>query len=104
MVKGQPASKGVVTGTLRFIQSPNEVSDFESGDILLADRTTPDYLPIMRRAAAIVTHHGGRLSHAAVVSREFGVPCVVAVTENIRHWDGMEVEVNGGMGTVEQCT
>ena len=59
------------------MESPNELSTFEPGEVLVASMTDPDWEPVLRKAAAVVTDHGGRTCHAAIVSRELGIPCVV---------------------------
>jgi pyruvate,water dikinase len=77
LLSGQPASPGVRFGTVRIVHSPDEIDIVRAGDILVAEMTTPDFVPAMKRAAAIVTERGGRTCHAAIVSRELGIPCVV---------------------------
>lgn len=77
LVSGASASPGVVTGTVKILHSPAEIDRIRDGDILVAPMTTPDYVPAMKRAVAIVTDQGGQTSHAAIVSRELGVPCIV---------------------------
>ena len=62
---------------MRVIDSPENAGDFEEGDVLVTQMTDPDWMPIMRRAAGIITETGGRTCHAAIVSRELGVPAVV---------------------------
>ena len=62
---------------MRLIRSKDELGDFQPGEILVADMTDPDWEPVMKRASAIITNRGGRTCHAAIVSRELGVPCVV---------------------------
>src|SRR5712691_11735494 len=76
-LKGLGASPGVASGKARLILSPGELSRVQSGEIIVTKMTTPDYLPAMMKAAGIVTDEGGMTSHAAIVSRELGVPCVV---------------------------
>src|SRR2546427_4661387 len=76
-LKGLGASPGVASGKARLILSPGELSRVQSGEILVTRMTTPDYVPAMMKAAGIVTDEGGMTSHAAIVSRELGVPCVV---------------------------
>ncbi len=76
---GSPASPGVGFGTAKIILTPAEISKIKPGDVLIAPQTNPDYVPAMKKASAIVTEHGGRTSHAAIVSRELGVPAVVGV-------------------------
>ena len=81
LLTGSPASPGVAYGPTRIIQNPSEIGHVLVGDVLVSEMTTPDFVPAMKRAAAIVTDRGGRTCHAAIVSRELGVPCVVG-TEN----------------------
>ncbi len=77
LVTGAPASPGIGSGKVKIIFSPTEIDKIHKGDILVAPQTNPDYVPAMKRAAAIVTDKGGRTSHAAIVSRELGIPAVV---------------------------
>ena len=76
-LKGLGASPGVASGKARLILNPGELGRVQSGEILVTRMTTPDYVPAMMRAAGVVTDEGGMTSHAAIVSRELGVPCVV---------------------------
>ena len=76
-LKGLGASPGIGVGKARLVLNPNELAKIQKGEILVAKMTTPDYVPAMMRAAGIVTDEGGMTSHAAIVSRELGVPCVV---------------------------
>jgi len=77
VLKGDAASPGLVTGYARIIYSAKEISKIKQGEILVAPKTTPDFVPAMKRALAIVTNSGGQTSHAAIVSRELGIPCIV---------------------------
>ncbi len=77
LVSGLSIGEAVTTGRTCLIESPREVGRFVEGSILVTRTTDPDWVPIMRRAAAIVTDHGGRTSHAAIVSRELGLPAIV---------------------------
>lgn len=101
LVSGAPASPGVGTGKVKVIFSPAEIDKIQKGDILVAPQTNPDYVPAMKRAAAIVTDKGGRTSHAAIVSRELGIPAVVG-TENATKVlkNEMMVSVVGSIGEV----
>ncbi|MBS3053946.1 MAG: phosphoenolpyruvate synthase [Candidatus Aenigmarchaeota archaeon] len=76
-VKGLPASPGAATGTVRILASAKEMGRISPGDILVAKMTSPDFVPAMKIAAGIVTDEGGMTSHAAIVSRELGIPCIV---------------------------
>jgi len=77
LVSGLSVGEAVAVGRVCLIASPREIDRFVDGSILVTRTTDPDWVPIMRRAAAIVTDHGGRTSHAAIVSRELGLPAVV---------------------------
>jgi len=100
-LQGDPASPGVATGVVVKIDSAREIGKIKPGDILLASATNPDYVPAMKKAAAIITEHGGRTSHAAIVSRELGIPCVVGVTEAMKRIKEKEVlTVNGANGFI----
>jgi len=77
LVTGLSIGDAAVVGRVCLIDSPQEIDRFVDGAILVTENTDPDWVPIMKRAAAIVTDHGGRTSHAAIVSRELGLPAVV---------------------------
>jgi pyruvate,water dikinase len=77
VLTGAPGSPGIVSGKVVVIGSPKELDQVRSGDILVSEVISPDYIPAMKRAAAIVTDKGGRTAHAAIISRELGVPAVV---------------------------
>jgi pyruvate,water dikinase len=81
LVSGLSIGDAVVAGRVCIIDSPKEIDRFVDGAVLVTQTTDPDWVPIMKKAAAIVTDHGGRTSHAAIVSRELGLPAVVG-TEN----------------------
>ncbi len=101
LLTGFPASPGIVSGQVTLLKSAKEIGKIKPGDILVAHMTSPDYVPAMRRAAAIVTNAGGLTSHAAIVSRELGVPCVVGTkiaTQVLK--DHAVVTVNGSKGEV----
>lgn len=104
--KGVVASKGgVVMGTARIMLEPSDFPRFFEGDILVANETTPDFVPLMKKAAAIVTDTGGITSHAAIVSRELKKPCVIGTkvaTQVLK--DGEQVEVNAETGLVRKIS
>ncbi|KAF1810142.1 phosphoenolpyruvate synthase [Eremomyces bilateralis CBS 781.70] len=77
LTKGLSVGEAAVSGRLCLIENARDISKFVDGSILVTETTDPDWVPIMKRAAAIITDHGGRTSHAAIVSRELGVPAVV---------------------------
>jgi pyruvate, water dikinase len=99
--KGDPASPGVATGPVKIITSAKEIHKVIAGDILVAEQTNPDFVPAMRKAVAILTERGGRTSHAAIVSRELGIPAVVGAKDVKKHLkDGMVITINGSTGEV----
>ncbi len=77
LVTGRSIGHRIGAGPARVIRSPKEMSRVESGDVLVADMTDPDWEPVMKRASAIVTNRGGRTCHAAIIARELGIPAVV---------------------------
>jgi pyruvate,water dikinase len=77
LFSGWPASPGVAAGKTEIILQPSDIVNLKEGEVLVAEMTTPDFVPAMKRAAAIITDRGGRTCHAAIVARELGVPCVV---------------------------
>ena len=77
LLEGLAVGEAIATGKVCKLSSPSEMAKFETGSILVTQTTDPDWMPIMKRAAAIVTDHGGRTSHAAIVSRELGLPAIV---------------------------
>ena len=101
ILEGQPASPGVVTGIVNILKSAKEINKIKRGDILITDMTTPDFVPAMKRAVAIVTNKGGQTSHAAIVSRELGVPCIVGTkTATTTLKQGRVITVDGAAGKV----
>ncbi len=101
LLKGLAASPGVGMGRVKVILNPKEIHKIEKGDVLVARMTNPDFVPAMLKARAIVTEEGGMTSHAAIVSRELGVPCVVGTRNALKVLkDGMFVTVDGRRGLV----
>lgn len=101
ILTGSPASPGIATGPVKLIFSPKEIDKVNQGDILVAPLTNPDYVPAMKKAAAIVTDRGGRTSHAAIVSRELGLPAVVGTEKATKILKNeMVVTVNGATGEI----
>jgi pyruvate, water dikinase len=101
LVQGLAAAPGIVAGPVRRLSAPSEGDRLEDGEILVAPMTSPDWVPVIRRAGALVTDSGGTTCHAAIVSRELGVPCVVGTstaTETLS--DGMIVTVDATHGVV----
>ncbi|MGE0662174.1 MAG: phosphoenolpyruvate synthase [Hyphomonadaceae bacterium] len=100
LVKGLSIGEAVATGPVCRIDTAEGIARFTDGAVLVTKTTDPDWVPIMKRAAAIVTDHGGRTSHAAIVSRELGLPAVIGAgdaTEVLR--DGEVVTVSCAEGT-----
>ncbi|OGH24023.1 MAG: phosphoenolpyruvate synthase [Candidatus Levybacteria bacterium RIFCSPHIGHO2_02_FULL_42_12] len=101
LLKGQPASPGIKAGSAKVIKSAKEIHKIMEGDVLVAPQTNPDFVPAMKKAVAIVTDSGGRTSHAAIVSRELGIPAVVGTTDATHLLkNGMLITVNGTAGEV----
>jgi pyruvate,water dikinase len=101
LLSGSPASPGMASGPAKIIHRATEIDQVLAGDVMVAEMTTPDFVPAMKRAVAIVTDRGGRTCHAAIVSRELGIPCVVG-TGNATHFLKPEqvVTVDGSEGKV----
>ncbi len=95
LATGLAVGEAVATGTVQVVRSAEEIDRFTDGSVLVTEMTDPDWVPVMRRAAAIVTERGGRTSHAAIVSRELGVPAVVGTGDATSVLsDGDEVTVS----------
>jgi pyruvate, water dikinase len=101
IVRGLGASPGLGSGPVKLVVDQADFGRVEKGDVLVTRMTTPDYVPLMMKTAAIVTDEGGMTSHAAIVSRELGVPCVVGTSNATRVLkDGTTVTVDGSKGFV----
>ncbi len=101
ILTGIGASPGIGTGPVKILKSPKEIGKVKTQDVLVAQMTSPDYVPAMKKASAIVTDEGGMTSHAAIVSRELGIPCVVgtkSATQTLK--DNTIVTVDGERGLV----
>ncbi|MDB5161142.1 MAG: hypothetical protein JWO96_522 [Candidatus Saccharibacteria bacterium] len=101
LVKGQVGSPGKAKGPVKIVQADNIDADFPDGAVLVCAVTTPDYVPLMQKAAAIITDQGGILSHAAIVARELKKPCIVGTgnaTKVLK--EGQIVSVDADKGTV----
>jgi len=101
LLSGSPASPGIASGPVKIVPDPSQIDKVLAGDVLVAEMTTPDFVPAMKRAAAIVTDRGGRTAHAAIVSRELGIPCIVGAekaTSTLK--DGQVITVDGAKGNV----
>ena len=100
---GEPASLGIASGVVKIISDASELGSVRNNDILVAEISSPDFVPAMKRANAVITDRGGRTSHAAIVSRELGIPCVVGVgnaTKILK--DGQVITVDGSHGRIYQ--
>jgi len=101
ILKGLPASPGMASGPVKIIYSADEIDKVEKGDVLVTTMTNPDMVPAMEKASAIITDEGGPLSHAAIVSRELGIPCVVGTEKATKVLKNkMIVTVDGTKGFV----
>ncbi|RDV83230.1 phosphoenolpyruvate synthase [Ammonifex thiophilus] len=101
LVQGMGASPGIASGKVVLVKSFDDITRVKEGSVLVTTMTNPDMVPAMKRAAAIVTDEGGRTCHAAIVSRELGIPCIVG-TKNATAVlkEGMEVTVDAVRGVV----
>ncbi|MBV7273472.1 pyruvate, phosphate dikinase [Clostridium sp. PL3] len=100
-IQGSPASRGVYEGPVCIVRNPSEFNKLKKGDILVSPYTAPVWTPLFKVAAAAVTEIGSAGSHAAIVSREYGIPCVVAI-DNITNIlkDGQKIRVDGTKGII----
>jgi phosphohistidine swiveling domain-containing protein len=101
--RGLTASLGKAVGRVKIVKSATELNKVENGDVLVAVMTRPDYVPAMKKASAIVTDEGGITCHAAIVSRELGIPCIIGTkiaTKVLK--DGEVAEVNANHGWVKR--
>ncbi|MGC8631249.1 MAG: phosphoenolpyruvate synthase [Thermoprotei archaeon] len=114
LVRGLPASPGIAAGKAHVILDVKHIDEFKDGEILITEMTAPDWVPAMRKAKAIITNSGGMTCHAAIVSRELGIPCIVgtasrgsAATETIKTADEVTVDATNGVvysGIMEEAT
>ncbi len=106
LLRGIPASPGRAAGAVRLLETPADGVALRAGEVLVAPLTNPDWLPTMRRAAAVVTDRGGATCHAAIAARELGIPCVVGTgnaTGVLRDLAGPAVvTVDGGTGEITE--
>ncbi len=101
VIRGKCASPGIVSGIVKVCRGEAELVKVGEGDILVACMTQPEFIPAMKKASAVITDEGGLTCHAAIVSRELGIPCVIGakIATQVLH-DGDEVEVNANNGVV----
>ncbi|MBI2445819.1 phosphoenolpyruvate synthase [Candidatus Micrarchaeota archaeon] len=99
LLKGLGAAPGIAIGAVKILKTAKEIDKIQKGDILVAKMTSPDYVPAMKKAVAIITDEGGMTCHAAIVSRELGIPCMVGTTNatQLLH-DGQVVTVDAKRG------
>ena len=99
IAEGRAIGQKIGSGTARVVRSLEDMNRVQPGDVLVADMTDPDWEPVMKRAAAIVTNRGGRTCHAAIIARELGVPAVVGTADAMdRVQDGQQVTVSCAEG------
>nr|WP_256490495.1 pyruvate, water dikinase [Haladaptatus sp. AB643] len=95
LLEGVSVGTAIGTGPVRILSDVREMDRFEAGDVLVTETTDPDWEPVMRKAAGIITEHGGKTSHAAIVSRELGLPAIVGADDAMKTLrDGDEVTVD----------
>ena len=100
ILEGISASPGISTGVVKIIKNSKNLSKVKVGDVLVSEMTSPDFVPAMKRASAIITDKGGQTSHAAIVSRELGIPCIVGTkkaTKELKDNQVVTVDANKGM-------
>ena len=100
IIKGSSANKGVVGGIVKIILSSKDFHKLSVGEILVTTMTSVDFVPVMARAAAFVTNEGGITSHASIVAREMGKPCIIGTknaTQILKDGDLVEVDANNGV-------
>lgn len=102
IIKGMGVSGGIITGTVKVIETPQEIWKLEPGEILVTDHTDPGWTPVFVVAGGVITNTGGMLSHASIIAREYGIPAVVNTgnaTKVLK--DGQKIILDGIKGTVE---
>lgn len=98
-LKGTIASKGKAKGLVHLVITENDFKNFENGEILVASETHPDFVPLMRKAAAVVCNSGGILCHAAIICRELKIPCLTGVngaTKLLKNKELIEIDAEEG--------
>jgi pyruvate,water dikinase len=97
-----PGKEKLIKGKVKIIHDPKEGAGFEEGDILVATMTSPEYIFLIKKSKAVITDAGGLTSHAAIVSRELNIPCIVGTKIATQVFkDGDMVEVDANKGTVK---
>lgn len=100
IVRGLGSSPGIGKGKVVILSGPKEIGKVQKGDVLVTEMTTPDFVPAMKKASAIVTNSGGMTCHAAIVSREMGIPCIVGTrngTQLLKEGQFVTVDATRGM-------
>jgi pyruvate,water dikinase len=103
LLRGEPVGTKIGQGEVCVIEDSSEIQKFKVGQVLVADMTDPDWEPIMKNASGIITNKGGRTCHAAIVSRELGVPCVISTgngTEVLKETKEVTIDCSGGEGRI----
>jgi len=103
LVEGEAVGSMIGQGEVNVIESAKDIGDFQKGQVLVTDMTDPDWEPIMKIAGAIVTNRGGRTCHAAIISRELGIPCVIGTgngTSTIQSGANVTVDCSEGVGRI----
>lgn len=99
LVRGKSVGGRIGSGPVRIVRGLHDLASFKKGEVLVGEMTDPDWEPVLKRAAAVVTDHGGRTCHAAIVSRELSIPCVVGTGDaTARLQDGQDVTVSCAEG------
>jgi pyruvate,water dikinase len=99
LLKGKSVGQKIAWGAVRIVHGPDQLHEFQQGEVLVADKTDPDWEPVMKKAAAIITNRGGRTCHAAIVSRELGLPAVIGTehaTDVLRNGQAVTVSCAEG--------
>jgi pyruvate,water dikinase len=103
LVEGEAVGSKIGQGQVNIIKDAKDISQFKTGQVLVTDMTDPDWEPIMKIAGAIVTNRGGRTCHAAIISRELGIPCVIGTgngTEAIKNGSDITIDCSEGVGRI----
>jgi len=103
LVEGEAVGTKIGQGIVNVIESAKDIGNFQKGQVLVTDMTDPDWEPIMKIAAAIVTNRGGRTCHAAIISRELGIPCVIGTgdgTSKIKNGSNITIDCSEGVGRI----
>jgi pyruvate,water dikinase len=99
-VRGSTASRGKAQGVVRLVLSRHDFHKMNQGDVLVTSMTRPDFVPVLNKCAAIVTNEGGVTCHAAIISREMKIPCIIATgnaTQILKDGDMVEVDADNGV-------